>query len=158
MEPVNGRSPTTRQPKQIIGIEPSPAFVETAQARHGNDAATFKVGDAANLPLDDAQADWLVSGLALNFFPDLPGALTELRRVVVSPLDVPTHFTSFDDYWQPFLGGVGPAPAYYTALSAAQPPVFAQQLRQTLPIAEDGSISLVARAWAVRGTVISSVF
>lgn len=34
------------------------------------------------------------------------------------PIDVPTTFTSFDDYWQPFLGGQGPAPGYVAGLSA----------------------------------------
>jgi SAM-dependent methyltransferase len=35
-----------------------------------------------------------------------------LKGVDVTPIDIPTPFASFDDYWQPFLGGQGPAPAY----------------------------------------------
>jgi hypothetical protein len=33
-----------------------------------------------------------------------------LKGVEVVPIDIPTQFRSFDDYWQPFLGGQGPAP------------------------------------------------
>ena len=33
-----------------------------------------------------------------------------------APIDVPTRFRDFDDYWTPFLGGQGPAPGYAMAL------------------------------------------
>jgi SAM-dependent methyltransferase len=36
-------------------------------------------------------------------------AAARLRDVDVMPIDIPTRFTSFDDYWAPFLGGQGPA-------------------------------------------------
>ncbi len=36
----------------------------------------------------------------------------ELQSVEVVSLGVPTVFADFDDYWRPFLGGTGPAPAY----------------------------------------------
>src|SRR5829696_2238736 len=36
--------------------------------------------------------------------------------VVSRAIDVPTVFRNFDDYWEPFLGGQGPAPAYVTSL------------------------------------------
>lgn len=35
-----------------------------------------------------------------------------------------------------------------------QRPQFQRHLRQSLPVAADGSISLMARAWAVRGTAV----
>lgn len=34
-----------------------------------------------------------------------------LAPVETRPIDVPTPFRDFDDYWTPFLGGQGPAPA-----------------------------------------------
>lgn len=66
-------------------------------------------------------------------------------------IDVPTRFRDFDDYWTPFLGGQGPAPAYAMALSAPHRAALRQELRARLPVAADGSISLVARAWVVGG-------
>jgi SAM-dependent methyltransferase len=67
-------------------------------------------------------------------------------------LDVPTRFESFDDYWDPFLEGQGPAPGYAGRLSEADRARLRDRLRATLPVEADGSIDLVARAWAVRGT------
>jgi SAM-dependent methyltransferase len=74
-----------------------------------------------------------------------------LEQVETRPIDVPTTFRDFDDYWQPFLGGQGPAPSYALALSEERRAALRERLRAALPTAPDGSIALVARAWAVRG-------
>jgi SAM-dependent methyltransferase len=74
-----------------------------------------------------------------------------LGGVEVRSIDVPTVFADFDDYWAPFLGGVGPAPVYATSLSLDRRDALRERLRAELPIEPDGSIHLIARAWAVRG-------
>lgn len=74
-----------------------------------------------------------------------------LRAVEVRQIDIPTHFRDFDDYWSPFLGGQGPAPTYAMSLAEEQRAVLRERLRARLPVAPDGSIRLLARAWAVRG-------
>ena len=87
----------------------------------------------------------------------LPLPLAELFReaglqdVEVRHIDIATNFCDFDDYWSPFLGGQGPAPSYTMLLSEERREALRDRIRSTLPIAEDGSIPLVARAWAVRG-------
>lgn len=75
-----------------------------------------------------------------------------LRIVQVRAIDVPTVFRDFDDYWEPFLGGQGPAPHYLTSLTEERRVALRDLLRLRLPNAPDGSISLKARAWAVRAT------
>jgi SAM-dependent methyltransferase len=86
-----------------------------------------------------------------------PGPLRELftraglRGVEVRAIDVPTVFRDFDDYWSPFLGGQAPAPAYAMSLSDAGRNALRDRIRAHLPIGADGTISLTARAWAVRG-------
>ena len=86
-----------------------------------------------------------------------PGPLAALFRgaglnnVEVQPIDVWTEFEDFDDFWSPFLGGQGPAPGYVASLSEAGRDALRERLRLSLPFALDGSIPLVARAWAVRG-------
>jgi SAM-dependent methyltransferase len=86
-----------------------------------------------------------------------PGPLVHLFRtarldqVETRPIDVPTTFRDFNDYWSPFLGGQGPAPAYAISLSDERRTALRERIRALLPIAADGSIHLVARAWAVRG-------
>jgi SAM-dependent methyltransferase len=74
-----------------------------------------------------------------------------LGDVSVGPIEVPTVFRDFDDLWAPFLGGQGPAPGYATALDATHLDALRERLRSMLPIAEDGSIALSARAWSARG-------
>jgi SAM-dependent methyltransferase len=86
--------------------------------------------------------------------PDRLAALWEgagLVDVVVRAIDVPTVFGDFDDYWAPFLGAQGPAPAYVMSLDEDRRRRLRDHLRATLPAADDGSISMIARAWAVRG-------
>ena len=68
-------------------------------------------------------------------------------------IDIPTPFRSFEDYWRPFLGGQGPAPAYAMSLDETARARLRERLRERLPVAADGSIPLTARAWAIRGTV-----
>ena len=75
-----------------------------------------------------------------------------LRDAAVKAIDVPTVFKDFDDYWSPFLGGQGPAPGYCMSLSEADRVALRDRIRAGLPLAADGSIPLIARAWAVRGT------
>ncbi|MGH7554553.1 MAG: class I SAM-dependent methyltransferase [Longimicrobiales bacterium] len=74
-----------------------------------------------------------------------------LRDVEVRAIDVPTVFRDFEDYWSPFMGGQGPAPGYAVSLSEEERTQLRQLLRARLPQAPDGSISLVARAWAIVG-------
>lgn len=87
------------------------------------------------------------------------GALGELftgaglEDVQVHGIEIPTPFASFDEYWAPFLGGQGPAPAYAMSLDEAARERLRERIRDRLPSCADGSIPLTARAWAVRGSV-----
>jgi SAM-dependent methyltransferase len=86
-----------------------------------------------------------------------PKALTELLHgsglsdVRCEPLEIPTVFAGFDDYWEPFLGGTGPAPSYVASLDANRRALLARRLDATLPRGPGGAIALTAQAWAVRG-------
>lgn len=79
-----------------------------------------------------------------------------LADVAVDQIVVPTPFADFDDYWSPFLGGQGPAPAYAMSLPAEDRDDLRERLRARLPVEDDGSIRLTARAWAVRGSLPST--
>jgi len=76
---------------------------------------------------------------------------TGVRDVEVHSIEIPTVFRDFDDYWSPFLAGVGPAPAYAMSLSEEHRVALREQIRAGLPVSADGSIPLSARAWAARG-------
>jgi len=77
-----------------------------------------------------------------------------LANVQEEPLTVELAFTSFDDYWSPFLLGQGPAGAYVSSLPAERQQALEQRLRaRLLGAGADRTINLQARAWAVKGTV-----
>jgi len=86
-----------------------------------------------------------------------PDGLAELWRgagftgTEVRAVEIPTVFTDFDDFWNPFLGGQGPAPTYVASLPEDRRAALREELRRRLPAEPDGSIHLTARAWAVRG-------
>jgi len=77
-----------------------------------------------------------------------------LGEVRCEPIEIATAFAGFDDYWRPFLGGTGPAPAYVASLDADRRARLLERLSETLPRGRDGTITLAARAWAVRGTAV----
>ena len=74
-----------------------------------------------------------------------------LKDVELRAIDAPTPFRDFDDYWQPFLGGQGPAPGYCMSLDEEKRAALRERIRSKLPFERDGSIKLIGRAWAVKG-------
>jgi len=70
-----------------------------------------------------------------------------LENVREEPLDITMQFQSFEDYWDPFLLGQGPAGRYAASLDAHQLQTLRSELERTL------SLTLPARAWSVRGNV-----
>jgi SAM-dependent methyltransferase len=203
------------KPASVAGIDPSADFVDHARRHVVDERATFAIGTASSVPLADASIDVVIAGLVLNFVPDLPAALADMRRVVVPggtiagyvwdyagrmelmrrfwdaavaldpaaasategsrfpicapeplrtafldtglsdvdvrPIEVPTVFSDFDDYWSPFLSGIRAPGGYAMGLSEERRDALREHLRATLPTGDDGSIQLVARAWAVQG-------
>jgi trans-aconitate methyltransferase len=105
------------------------------------DPACAALGEGTRFPLcrpDRLESLWHDAGLV---------------EVAVRGIDVPTVFADFDDYWTPFLSGQAPAPAYAMSLDEPRRHDLRERIRAALPVAEDGSISLRARVWAVRGRV-----
>jgi SAM-dependent methyltransferase len=88
--------------------------------------------------------------------PDPLGALfraTGLGDVVVGAIDLPMKFRDFDDYWLPHtMPGPTAVQRYAATLDDERKASLREQLLVTLPTAADGTIDLIGRAWAVRGT------
>ena len=75
-----------------------------------------------------------------------------LTRVACAPIEVPTVFKDFDDYWRPFTLGAGPAPGYCVSLDRERRERLKVALGASLPRNPDGSIPFTARAWAAKAT------
>ena len=61
-----------------------------------------------------------------------------------------TDFEDFDDYWEPFLQGQGPAGVYVAGLPDADRAALRDEVAATR---RAGSVRASATAWWVRGTV-----
>lgn len=64
-------------PASVVGVDPSPAFISCARAGLTDQRATFEVAGAGSLPRREGGYEAVVSGLALNFFPDPDKAMAE---------------------------------------------------------------------------------
>lgn len=73
-----------------------------------------------------------------------------LQDVEETLLSIAVEHASFDEWWQPFTFGVGPAGAYLAALDPAQQDRLHERCRDRSP---DGSLTVTARAWAARGRI-----
>ena len=78
-----------------------------------------------------------------------------LTQVECEPIEALTVFRDFDDYWHPFSLGTGPAPGYCASLEPQARERLRQNLSGNLPRGENGSITLTARAWAIKAKAAS---
>ena len=86
---------------------------------------------------------------------DLPGvreghlaalfAQAGLNGTQVSTLTVAASYASFEDWWEPFTLGVGPAGAYVASLTPDRQAALRDQCRHLLPA---GPVEIHASAWA----------
>ena len=72
-----------------------------------------------------------------------------LRQVEESALSVEVEHPSFEEWWEPFTLGVGPAGTYVASLDAGRRARLRERCRASLPAAP---FVLTALAWAARGS------
>ncbi|MEX2247751.1 MAG: methyltransferase domain-containing protein [Dehalococcoidia bacterium] len=77
-----------------------------------------------------------------------------LRDVETRPIDVWTEWPDFDSFWRPFLGAQGSAPTYVASLGEPARDALRERLRADVPLEPDGSVRMLARAWAVKGRAL----
>ena len=73
-----------------------------------------------------------------------------LSEVRATSLTVRVHHADFEQWWEPFTLGVGPAGAYLAALDHAGRAALREQCRRRLP---EGAFEVSATAWAATGRV-----
>ena len=75
-------------------------------------------------------------------------AAAEIQDLTADTISVDVSHQSFDDWWEPFTLGVGPAGSYVASLAPADREKLRRAARSRLP---GGSFTLTCQAWAVRG-------
>lgn len=114
--------------------------------RHFWDAAVAE--DPAALSKDEAVLFPICAQGALQSVFETAG----VTGVAARPIEVTDRFADFEEYWTPFLSGSAPAPGYLASLPRERQTIVREILRDRVPTADDGSITLTCRAWAVRGS------
>jgi ubiquinone/menaquinone biosynthesis C-methylase UbiE len=71
----------TRSPAAVFAVDQAPAQIDHARRKPAVQRANFRVGDAQALPFPNSTFDVVASALVINFIPDRPRALAEMRRV-----------------------------------------------------------------------------
>ena len=66
---------------EIVGVDPSEAFIVYAQKNAKSTRVRYEVGDAQALKFNDASFDQTLALLVMNFVPDHNKAIAEMRRV-----------------------------------------------------------------------------
>lgn len=69
-------------PQQVVGVEPSAAYLAAARRRLRDRRVALRSGDARALPCENATFDVAVSGLMLNFVAEPAKAVAEMKRAV----------------------------------------------------------------------------
>ena len=70
---------------KVIGLDMTPAMIEKArknarEAGAGN--VEFRMGDAEEMPVEDASVDWIISNCVINLAPDKKKVFREVSRVL----------------------------------------------------------------------------
>ncbi|MBM3868791.1 MAG: class I SAM-dependent methyltransferase [Verrucomicrobia bacterium] len=72
----------TYRPTEYVGLDLNPEAIRHCQARHQAEALRFQVGDAQRLPFADGSFDVVLNVEASHCYPDFPGFLDEVARVL----------------------------------------------------------------------------
>jgi ubiquinone/menaquinone biosynthesis C-methylase UbiE len=75
-------------------------------------------------------------------------AAAGLREIEPTVLSASLEHATFEEWWEPYTRGVGPAGSYLAGLDAARQTELQQRCRALLPAAP---FVITARAWAARG-------
>jgi len=68
-------------PAEVFAVDPEAAQIDHASREITGTRASFRVADGCALPFAESMFDIVASALVINFIPDRPRAISEMRRV-----------------------------------------------------------------------------
>jgi SAM-dependent methyltransferase len=126
-----------------------PGGVVAACVWDGPTGALAPFWDAVHVIDPDAQDEALLSGANRGHLTELFEA-AGLRDVAEGAIAIEVLHPTFEEWWEPYTFGVGPAGDYVQRLDEAGRARLKTVARERLG---DGPFTVTATAWAARGTV-----
>jgi ubiquinone/menaquinone biosynthesis C-methylase UbiE len=133
----------------VAAVDPTEQFVAAARERHPG--VEVRIAAAEELPFADGQFDATLAQLVVHFMDDPVRGLAEMARgIEESALPVSVEHATFEDWWEPFTLGVGPAGVYLTSLDNERRSELRERCYESLGA---GPFAIESRAWTARGYV-----
>ena len=133
-------------PASVVGVDPSPSFIDHARAATPDRHAVFLTGDALALPLAAGSADVVATGLVLNFIPDVAAALAECIRVARPGATIAAYVWDYAE-------GMEPIRAFWDAAIALDPAAGDLDEAVRFPLCEPGALRQAFGAAGLAGVV-----
>ena len=125
-------------PRQVLGIDPSDGFVAYARRSVSDARASFQVGNAMDLPVASDAFDVAVAGLVINFVPDQPKALREMKRATRPGGTVAAYV------WD-YSGGMQMMRRFWDAAIALDPAALALDEARRFPLCQPEPLAALFR-------------
>src|SRR6266516_3264447 len=127
-------------PGAVCAVEPSESFA--AAVRERLPGVDVRLSPAEQLPFPDGGFNAVLAQLVVHFMAD---PVAGLGRAQATTLGIRVQHASFEQWWEPFTLGVGPAGAYVASLDQEHRAALREHCLQLLPA---GHVEVSAVAWA----------
>jgi SAM-dependent methyltransferase len=125
----------SERPDEVVGIDPSSAFIAYARREIGDPRVRLEVGDARSLPVTSKQYEGVVSGLVLNVLP-VAGQLTAVREMARAA----RRGGVVGAYVWDYASGMEPRTYFWNVATELDPAAAELDERTRYPICQPGAL------------------
>ena len=126
---------------EVVGIDPSKAYVDFANQRTSDPRLKFQVGDAQSIDFPDGSFNSCLALLVMNFIPDARKAMTEMRRVTKPGGSIAACVWDYSD-------GMKMLRLFWDAVGAIDPDN--QHDESTMPLCRKGELAALWREMGLK--------
>ncbi len=140
------------QPREVVGVDPSSAYIAYARRQIEDPRVRYEVGDARALPVASDQYDAVVSGLVINVLPagGQLGAVREMLRAARRGGTVGAYV------WD-YAGGFAPRARFWEAATALDPAASEVDERSRYPICNAVQLERLFRSAGINAVEAGTV-
>lgn len=128
-------------PKEVVGVDPSSAYIAYARRQIADPRVRYEVGDARALPVASNQYDAVVSGLVINVLP-AGGQMAAAREMTRAARQGGVVASYVWDY----AGGLAPRARFWEAAIALDPAASEFDERTRYPICQPAALERLFRS------------